>query len=244
MQTTRRLISGELVRIDVPDAVGLPDATSLGVLALEGLGQLEVTGGGDRSLAVYLELTGTILDRELTLGDGRVLRYGRFGGDPTQGFGWGLEAGPGSRQHVYGFTYPFMELELLASYLADVQVQADDHGPWLELSGRVGWSVHRTETIAQVVELEGTLGADASGGLGYLIDARRARAAGHGFDTERPGGGVRVRGGLLSRSAAQERHRYVVLESDDFVSYGMPGGDGAVEVVASSMADVLVELGR
>lgn len=238
MQTMRRLLSGELVRIEVPDAGGLPAGTAIAVLELAGFGQLEVTGGGAHSLEVYLQLTGTALDRELGLADGRRLRYGRFGGDPDQGFGWALAA-PG-QQWVYGFTFPFMELELLASYLAEVEVHGDAQGPWLTLSGRVDWSGYRTRTIAQVVELEGTLGADGGGGLGYLLDARRARTG--TVDSQAPGGGVEVRGGLLSRSSAQERHRYVVLESQDFVSYGMPGGEGTVEAVAASMAQVRVEL--
>lgn len=244
MQASRRLLSGELVRIDVPDAAGLPDGTAIGVLDLEEFGQLEVTGGSEESLAVYLQLTGTTLDRELTLADGRVLRHGRFGGDPTQGFGWALEAGQGTGQHVYGFTYPFMELELLTAYLAEVTVRADGHGPWLELSGRVGWSAHRTRTVAQVVELDGALGADGGGGLGYLIDARLARTSFETHDTDVTRQGVQVRGGALSRSSAQERHQYVVLESADFVSYGMPGGDGTVDAVARSMAEALVELVR
>ena len=57
METTRRLLSGDTVRITVADATGLPGGTSIGVLALEGAGQLEVTAGREADLAFYLEVT-------------------------------------------------------------------------------------------------------------------------------------------------------------------------------------------
>ncbi|WP_151523877.1 hypothetical protein [Serinicoccus kebangsaanensis] len=240
METTHRLLSGETVRIEVPDAAGLPSGTSLGVLALEGAGQLEVTSGLEADLAFYLEVTGTRLEREVSLRDGRTLRYGRFGGDPEQGFGWAVAV---DAHQLYGFTVPVMGIEELTGYLADVDVQGDRLGPVLTPSGRVGWSDYRTQTVAQVVELAGTSpgGGDGTGQLGYLLDIRRARTG-----QLQPGqsAGTRVRGGLLSRSSDAERHPYAVLENADFVTYGMPGNEEIVDAVITSMSETVVELGR
>ncbi|ANS79116.1 hypothetical protein SGUI_1720 [Serinicoccus hydrothermalis] len=234
METTHRLLSGEAVRIEVPDAVALPGGTALGVLALEGQGQLEVTSGRDADLAFYLEVTGTTLDREVSLRDGRVLRHGRFGGDPQQGLGWAVAVG---EHQVYGFTVPTMDLETLTGFLADVDVQEDALGPVLSPSGRTGWSPYRTQTVAQVVELSGA--GDGLGGAGYLLDVRRART---GQLQDGRSGGAAVRGGRLSRSSDTERHPYAVLESSDFVSYGMPGTEEIVDAVVSSLSEVVVEL--
>lgn len=237
METTHRLLNGDTVRIDVADATGLPGGTSVGVLALEGAGQLEVTSGSDADLAFYLEVTGTTLDREVGLRDGRTLRYGRFGGDPSQGFGWAVAV---EGRHLYGFTVPAMDVETLTGYLADVEIRSDQRGPWLVPGGRTSWSPYRTLTVAQVVELSGTLEGDGSGGTGYLLDVRRARTG--QLQTDRPERGAQVEGGLLSRSSDQERHPYGILESTDFVSYGMPGNEEQVDQVITSMSQVTVEL--
>lgn len=237
MQITHRLLNGEAIRIDVPDATGLPRGTSIAVLALEGAGQMEVTGGRDGDLAFFLELTGTTLERELTLRDGRTLRHGRFAGDPAQGIGWAIAL---EGHHIYGFTLPGADVEALTGYLADLDVQVDELGPVLTPTGRASWSPYRTQTVAQVVELGAPLGPDGGAGNGYLLDVRRARTgqAQRGGD----GAGLQVRGGLLTRSGDQERHRYGVLESTDFVCYGLPGNDEAVDAVLTSMSELTVEL--
>ncbi|KUG52838.1 hypothetical protein AVL62_14815 [Serinicoccus chungangensis] len=237
MQTTHRLLSGEGVLVDVPDATALPGGTALAVLALEGAGQLEVTSGTEADLGFYLEVTGTTLQREVALRDGRSLRYGRLGGDPEQGLGWSVAVGA---HHVYGSTVPAMDVEALSGYLADVDVREDRLGPVLTPTGRASWSPYRTQTLAQVVELAGTGGGDGSP-PGYLLDIRRARTG------QLQGGrssGAPVRGGLLSRSSGEERHPYAVLESADFVTYGMPGSEEAVDAVIASMTEVTVGLVR
>lgn len=234
MQTTHRLLSGEAVRIDVPDAVGLPGGTSLAVLALDGAGEMQVTAGRAADLAFFLQVTGTALDREVALRDGRTLRHGRYAGDPRQGIGWSMDLGA---HHLFGFTLPAVDLEALTGFLGDVALEADEVGPVLTPRGRVTWSPYRTLSIAQVVELGEASEAD---GFGYLLDCRRART-GH-LDSDRPAAGIPVRGGRLSRSGEQERHRYGVLESRDFVSYGLPGQDEGVDAVLSSLSEVLVEL--
>lgn len=241
METTHRLLSGDAVRIEVPDAIGLPGGTSLGVLALEGEGQLEVTSGREADLAFYLEVTGTTLEREVGLRGGQVLRYGRFGGDPQQGFGWAVAVGD---HQLYGFTVPVMDVETLTGFLADVDVQADPIGPVLTPSGRTSWSPYRTQTVAQVVELDqGSApgGGDDGSSFGYLLDVRRART---GQLQDGRSGGAAVRGGQLSRSSDTERHAYAVLESQDFVSYGMPGSEESVDAVVASLSEVVVELVR
>ncbi|WP_131103237.1 hypothetical protein [Ornithinimicrobium sufpigmenti] len=237
MQTTHRLLNGEAVRIDVPGAVGLPGGTSLGVLALDGAGEMQVTAGRAADLSFFLQVTGTALDREIGLRGGRTLQHGRYSGDPAQGIGWSMTVG---EHHLFGFTLPTVDLEALTGFLADVDVQADPVGPVLTPSGRVTWSPYRTFSIAQVVELPPSPEGDPNETLGYLLDSRRARTG--DLDGDRPG--IQVRGGRLSRSGAQERHRYGVLESRDFVSYGLPGQDEAVDLVLTSLSEVLVELAR
>lgn len=240
MQTTHRLLNGDGVRVDVPDATALPGGTALAVLALDGAGQLEVTSGTEPDLAFYLQVTGTTLDREVALRAGRVLRYGRLGGDPQQGLGWSVEVG-GHR--LYGSTVPTMDVEALTGYLADVDVQADPLGPVLAPAGRTSWSPYRTQTLAQVVELAGAEPSEdpGTGRPGYLLDIRRARTG-----QLQPGrsSGAPVRGGLLSRASGEERHPYAVLESGDFVTYGMPGSEDVLDAVVTSMAQVAVELVR
>lgn len=237
MQTTHRLLGGEAVRMDVPDAVGLPGGTSIGVLALDGAGEMEVTSGREGDLAFFLEVTGTTLDRETTLRDGRTLRHGRFGGDPAQGLGWSLDL---DGRHLYGFTLAHLDLEALTGFLGDIDIQVDTLGPVLTPAGRVTWSDYRAQKIAQVVELSGRFGPDGDGGVGYLLDSRRTRTG--QVQGDRPEAGVRVRGGLLTRSSAQERHRYGVLESADFVTYGLPGQDEGVDAVLTSLSEVVVEV--
>src|SRR5699024_6519922 len=107
METTHRLLGGEAVRIDVPGASGLPGGTSIGVLALEGAGAMEVTGGREADLAFFLEVTGTSLAREVALRDGRTLRYGRFHDDPAQGLGWAVALEGG--HHLFGHTVPVLD---------------------------------------------------------------------------------------------------------------------------------------
>lgn len=238
METTHRLLSGDAVRVDVPDATALPGGTSLAVLALDGAGQLEVTSGVEADLAFYLEVTGTTLDREVGLREGRTLRYGRFGGDPQQGFGWAVAV---EGHQVYGHTVPTMDVETLAGYLADIDVQADPLGPVLTPAGRTSWSSYRTQTLAQVVELAPAPAVEGTGPMGYLLDIRRART---GQLQAGRSAGAQVRGGLLARSSGEERHPYAVLESADFVTYGMPGSEEIVDTVISSMAQVSVDLVR
>lgn len=239
MQTTHRLLNGEAVRIDVPDAVALPGGTSLAVLALEGGGEMQVTAGRAADLAFFLQVTGTTLDREVALRGGGTLRHGRYAGDPAQGIGWSWALG---EHELFGFTLPTVDLEALTGFLTEVDVQADPVGPVLVPRGRVTWSPYRTLSVAQVVELPTPAGAGDEGSLGYLLDIRRTRTG--YLDGDRPEVGVQVRGGRLTRSGEQERHRYGVLESRDFVSYGLPGQDEAVDVVLTSLAEVVVELDR
>lgn len=239
MQTTHRLLNGEVVRIEVPDAVALPGGTSLGVLALEGAGEMQLTAGRAADLAFFLQVTGTTLGRETALRGGHVLRHGRYAGDPAQGIGWSITLG---EHELFGFGVPTLDLEALTGFLADVDVQADPLGPVLTPRGRVSWSPYRTLSVAQVVELPAPASVGGDGGFGYLLDSRRARTG--YLDGDRPETGLQVRGGRLTRSGEQERQRYGVLESRDFVTYGLPGEDEAVDVVLTSLAEVVVELVR
>ena len=227
MQTTRRLLNGETLLLDVPDAAALPGSTTISVLSLDGV-ELEVNGGSSDDLDFYLSLSGTSLTEEVRLRGGEPLRCGRYGGDPASGWAFALRVGD---HEVYGFTVPTMDLEELTAHLAQVDAEADPDGPALRPGGHVSWSTYRTHTVAQVVDLGA---AD-----GYLLDLRRTRS---GSTPPEGTSGVQVRGGLLARSSGDERHAYAVLEAPAFVSYGIPGDQTDLDVVATSLASVTTEL--
>lgn len=234
MRTRRRLLHGDLVEIDVPDATELPGGTAVSVLLVQaaaGEQELEVTGGTAADRDHYLGLSGTRLTGTVSLRTGGEVRYGRYGDDPAQGVAFALGVG---EHWVYGFTTPGTDAETLAGTLARVSTRDTPEGAVLEPGGDVGWSPHRAHVVTQVVRLAD----DPDGGeRGYLLDVRRAPGAG-----DRDSAGVEVRGGLLSRSAVEERHAYAVLEAPDFVSYGIPGGAEQLDLVASSLAQVTTEL--
>ena len=225
MHTTRRLLNGDTVVIDVPAAAGLPPATAVSVLSLDGR-ELEVTSGGEEALDFYLSLSGSRLTGQLALRSGPLLRHGRHGDDPEGGLVFSVAVGD---HQVFGFTAPDLDVEALAGYLAEVTFEPGPHGPALRPGGRVTWSPNRTHTVAQVV--------DASAGPGVLLDVRRtvtprmSRSA-----------GLPVRGGRLSRSDPQERHPYAILEARDFVTYGIPGDEDDLDLVAAVLAETTTEL--
>lgn len=227
MRKTRRLLNGDLLALDVPDATALPGSTAISVLSLDDH-ELEVNSGTDGDLEFYLSISGSQLTEEVTLRDGSPLRHGRHGGDPASGIAFAVAVGD---HRVYGFTVPSMDLEALTSYLSTVTFQADSDGPALGLSGAVTWSQYRTHTVAQVVDL-----ADEQG---FLLDVRRTRTD----DIARDGAGIEVSGGWLTRSSEEERHAYAVLEAKDFVSYGIPGDQGNLDLVATVLSGVTTELG-
>lgn len=227
MRKTRRLLNGDALVLDVPDASALPGSTAISVLSLGGQ-ELEVNSGTAADLEFYLSISGSTLSSELTLRDGALLRYGRYGGDPASGLAFAIAAGD---HEIYGFTAPSLDIETLTSHLASVRVQPHPDGPSLALSGEVSWSEYRTHTVAQVVQL----GPEQ----GFLLDVRRTRT-----DDIARHGGVEVRGGWLSRSAPEERHAYAVLEAAHFVSYGIPGDQGNLDLVAGVLSSVSTELGR
>lgn len=225
MRRTRRLLNGDTVTLDVPSAAGLPDSTAISVLSVDGA-ELEVTSGSAQDLEFYLSLSGSTLTGRVNLSSGPELRYGRYGGDPASGLAFAVAVGA---HEVYGFTTPSLDVEGLAAHLAQVGFEPGAHGPALRPAGSVSWSTYRTHTLAQVVQLDA--------GRGMLLDIRRSV-------TPRLSGsqGLDVRGGRLSRSAPEERHPYAILESADFVTYGIPGDELDLDLVANVLTDVTTEL--
>jgi hypothetical protein len=225
VESRRRLLNGDTVVIDVPAAADLPPATAVSVLSLDGR-ELEVTSGGPDALAFYLSLSGSRLTRQLTLRSGPVLRHGWHGDDPDGGLVFSVPVGA---YEVFGFTTPDLDVEALAGYLADVVFEPGTHGPALRPGGRVTWSASRTHTVAQVV--------DTAPGSGILLDVRRTVTPRMSRSE-----GLPVRGGRLSRSDPQERHPYAILEARDFVTYGIPGTEDDLDLVAGVLADITTEL--
>ena len=64
MRTTRRMINGETLVLDVPDAGSMPPSTAISVLAQDGL-ELEVNSGGPDHLEHYLAVSGSTLAAEI-----------------------------------------------------------------------------------------------------------------------------------------------------------------------------------
>lgn len=229
MRTARRMLNGDLLTLDVPDAEHLPGSTAVSVLSLDGR-ELELSSGPPEALEHYLSMSGSRLDRQLTLRSGHVLRHGRYGGDAALGHAFSVTLGG---HELFGFTTPATDLETLSGALSEVGLEAGADGPVVRPAGSVTWSEYRTHGVAQVVHL-----AD---GQGYLLDVRRTRPGTTAPDQD--AAGVAVRGGRLSRSSEQERHAYAVLEADAFVCYGIPATAQDLDRVATSMAGVLAGLG-
>lgn len=226
MRTTRNLLNGEALLLDVPDAEAMPEPATVSVLAQDRL-ELELTSGGPGHLEHYLSASGSALTHEVQLRGGATLRHGRHGGDPAQGLVFSVRVGG---HEVYGSTVPALDLEGLSALLSHVELADDPAGPVLTPTGPVGWSDHRTHDVAQVVHL--------AGGSWALLDVRRTRSG-----VTRPSGpGLEVRGGRLSRSAEDERVRYAVLETSAFVVYGIPGTEADVDAVATTLSTVTAEL--
>ncbi len=228
MLRSRRLLNGETLVLDVPDASALPGSTAISVLSL-GEVELEINAGNVEDLDFYLSLSGTELTGALQIRTGTTLRHGRHGGDPAAGIALAMSVG---EHEVYGITVPSTDLEMLAAHLADIELVAHPDGPSVRTGGTVAWSAYRTHSVAQAVDL--------GAGEGYLLDLRRTRS---GQAPTSGAGGLQARGGLLSRSSPQERHAYAILESADFLSYGIPGEQTDLDLVASSLAGVRTDLG-
>lgn len=226
MRTTRRLLNGETLVLDVPDAETMPLSTAISVLTQDGL-ELELNTGGDVHLEHYLAMSGSALTGDLQLRNGLTLRHGRYGGDPAQGLAFSLRVG---EHELFGFSVPSLDLEALGALLSQLEITADPAGPVITPSGSVEWSPFRTHDVAQVVTL--------AGGKNALLDVRRTRNG-----VTRPSGpGLEVRGGKLSRSSEEERAAYAVLEASSFVIYGIPGSDDAVDAVVGALRQVTAEL--
>lgn len=228
MEAQRILVNGDRAVVTVPDASALPDAVATGVLFADGH-ELEVNTGGGPAMEFFLGSTATTLSARLTLRSGAMLAVGSRGGDAGSGHCFSVAVGP---SHLFGYAAPSTSVEELAGLLSNVELHALDHGAAVRPSGSVGWSPYRTFSVAQQVDL-----AD---GTAYLLDLRRVRS--DRAPRRRDGHGLAVRGGVLSRSAPTEEQPHVVLESDAFVSYGIPVGAASLDRVATSMSEVTTVL--
>lgn len=229
MKSERRLLSGDTVSVEVPDARELPPSQCFSVLMVAGA-ETELNSGNTADLEHYLEVSGTTLTSESTLRDGYRLRYGRWGGDSRGVLAFTLGVG---EHEVYGFTVD-SDPETLAGWLSALSWSPDAAGPAVDPAGasEIEWSPYRTHVLAQTVV------HDAS--PGYLLDIRRARSDGFGGKVEATG--QRVAGGLLSRSGRDEREPFVVLETPDVVCYGLPTLEDQLDAVATSMSGVRISV--
>lgn len=222
MRYQTSLLTGEPVSIDVPDGtLARPVRTS--VLIDSGV-ELEVNAGAAEAADFYLESTRTRLSGSVQLAGGMSLRTGALGGDPKAGLGYRVTAS--ADEVLFGSAAPSMTLEALARTLAAARIGRGPRGVQMAPSGPAAWSPYRSHDLNQSVRL--------SAADGYLLDVRRVGQRGAPSKV-----GVRVRGGRLTRSAPGSPS-HVVLETTDFVVYGVPKGATSLDRLATSMSRVEV----
>ncbi len=224
MKYQTSLLTGEPVSIDVPDGViARPVRTS--VLIDSGV-ELEVNAGSSEATDFYLESTQTRLTGSVQLTGGLSLRTGPLGGDPRAGLAYRVAAS--ADEALFGSAAPSTTLESLARTFAAARIGAGARGVQLAPTGQAAWSPYRSHDLNQTIRL--------SAADGYLLDIRRAGPRGAPSKV-----GVKVRGGTLTRSAPGSPS-HVVLETPDFVVYGVPNGATSLDRLATSMARVEVSL--
>lgn len=226
MKTSIRLLNGDLVSIDVPDSATMPPASAVSVVETDGV-ELELTSGIPIVLEFFTSSTGTVLDHEVTLRGGETLRYGALGGDPQHGRAFALSVG---EDRIFGSCATSLTVEELAAWLGRMTFRSTAQGPTATPGRGQAWAAARAHSVAQQVILGGS--------QGYLLDVRRAKRAAMAPQRSQ---GVAVRGGRLMRSPAADEHRHVILDTTDFVAYGLPFGATSLDEVATSMSQVTTE---
>ncbi|XVX21408.1 hypothetical protein ACQP1U_05910 [Actinomycetota bacterium] len=225
MRNQTALLNGDLVSVDAPTAATLAPAVRASVLQVGSL-ELELHAGTEESAEFFLTTTGTTPTRDLRLRGGQTLRTGHLGGDPAAGQAFVVEVGA---DRLFGSAAPSMSLEALAAALSEAGISRGPRGPRLAPRGKVGWSPRRTHSAFQTV--------DPQTANGFLMDIRRIRA--EDAAKQKPKG-ARVRGGHLSRSVSASSV-HVVLETSDFVVYGIPTQGADLDSLAGAMAEVRVD---
>lgn len=226
MKKKTSLLNGDLVTVDLTGPATLAPAVRSSILMREER-ELEVNCGSGEAVGFYLDSTRTDLGTEMALRSGHLVRTGFLGGDRSGGRAFVVEVGD---EFLFGSAPPALSLESLVSWLSGAGVADGPRGPVMRPTGPVGWSKSRTHSAFQSV---------ASGTEDeYLLDVRRIAVPG----ARRPDKGVKVRGGLLSRSADDTASPHVVLQAADFVAYGIPGLAARLDAVVESMAQLTVEL--
>ncbi len=223
MRSQFSLLDGSPVSVDAPHAT-LEAPIAVGVLFTDTM-EVEVNAGTPEAAGLFLDITGTELTSSLQLRGGRTLRLGPLGGQRGEGWGYVVEVGD---DRLFGPTPPALSAERLAAVLSELSPARNQRGLTVTPNGAVGWSPYRTQGASQVL-------VPASGNP-LLLDIRRP------VPDQRPGRrGAKVRGGLLSRQGDPGR-QHVVLESDQFVTYGVPLPQTSLDELAEVMSEVLVEL--
>ena len=226
MKTSIRLLNGDLVTIDVPGAATMPPASAVSVVETDGV-ELELTSGTPAILDFFTSSTGSVLGHEVTLRGGETLRIGALGGDPQHGRAFALSVGEDA---IFGSCAPGLAVEELAAWLGRMTFRSTAQGPTVTPGRGQAWAAARAHAVAQQVILGGS--------RGYLLDVRRAEGAAMAPQRSQ---GVPVRGGRLMRSPAADEHRHVILDTSDFVAYGLPFDSTSLDEVATSMSRVTTE---
>lgn len=222
MKYQTSLLTGEPVTIDVPDGT-LTRPVRTSVLMDSGV-ELEVNAGASEAADFYLDSMQTRLSGAVQLTGGLSLRIGALGGDPKAGLAYQVTTS--TDEVLFGSAAPSTTLEGLARTLAAARIGRGPRGVQLAPSDQMAWSPYRSHDLNQTVRL------DASDG--YLLDVRRVGQRGAPSKV-----GVRVRGGRLTRSLPGSPS-HVVLETPDFVVYGVPNGATSLDRLATSMSRVEV----
>jgi len=223
LRAIRTFVTGESVRVTVPDASALP-APVCSAVVQAGRQELELNASRRAGRDFFLRATGSPLTGSMTLRSGLLLRHGPLGGRARSGRVFTLDVG---RHDVYGSCGAQVSLTELASIVQRISLRDSASGAAATLRTGVSWARRRPASIAQMVEL--------GDGQGFLLDIRQARSG--SARTQ----GLEVDGGLLSRSGDGERVSYLVLDTERAVSYGIPRPGTALDVVAEAMRRVRVE---
>lgn len=221
MRSRFTMLDGASVSVDAPQA-SLAAPIAIGVLFADPV-EIEVNAGSSTARQVFLEATGTELTSAVTLRGGRTLRVGPLGGSKANGWGFTVDVGA---HHLFGPAPPTMTVARLAALLSAAAPQATSRGPVLTPRGQLGWSPYRTHGASQVATL--------ASGAEVALDIRRAVPG-----RTQGARGVRVRGGMLTRSSEKGRE-HVILESAAFVTYGLPAPGTSLDALAGFMATVVV----
>ena len=219
-----RFLTGERVSIDrLPNSTSLPDATAVDVFLVDGIensaqtsSEIEIYGGCLEAREWFLEDTHTILNKSVTLADGREMSLGFMGGDSEAGYGFSISV---DSRYLYGHMPPSLQLERVVRMMNVAQPHEDQFGVVLSATR----SHLRRPSIIQMVPEQ------------FLLDIRLKDQT-----TRRQTTGELVAGGLLSRSPEDSATDYLILDAESHLAYFHPAPETDINFTVNIAAEVII----